>query len=191
MGNLSGADVGADERGSRDRFKLLQRVYVGILDGNVPGIGIRENLLKEGTLGNATRISCIHLPAREQNTPWECAGIIEDGKTLSVTVQINENDHGSNPFLHTYHPDHDNLTAKFDGLQSVGNESYKIKREIKLTFGSSEAGFSGLSQGGQQIAGSYEETMTLAGEAPNKKSIAMRGVFTLNRISDIETLTVE
>jgi hypothetical protein len=191
IGNLSGADVGVDERGSRDRFKLLQRVYVGILDGNVPGIGIRENLLKEGTLGNATRISCIHLPAREQNTPWECAGIIEDGKTLSVTVQINENDHGSNPFLHTYHPDHDNLTAKFDGLQSVGNESYKIKREIKLTFGTTEAGFSGLSQGGQQIAGSYEETMTLAGEAPNKKSIAMRGVFTLNRISDIETLTVE
>jgi hypothetical protein len=190
-GNLTVADILVDGTGSRDRLKLLQRVYVGILDGDVPGIGIREDLLKEGSLGNATRISCIHLPVSEENTPWFCAGIIEHGETLSVTVQINENDHGSNPFLHTYHPDHDNLTADFDGVQSVGSESYKIKREIKLTFGSSEAGFSGLSQGGQQITGSYEETLTLSGEAPNEKSVAMKGVFNMNRISDIDTLTVE
>ena len=112
-----------------------------------------------------------------------------------MTVEIDYNDHASNPFLHTYHPDHDNLSANFKTLQPVGRESYRIKREIKLKFEPAQATFSGLTQGGRQLNGSYEETMTLYGligdSQPNEKKFAMKGIFEINRITEISTLTTE
>jgi hypothetical protein len=175
--------------------KLMQCVYVGTLPGNVSGIATRESLLQAGSVANAVRISSIHLPASEQNLPWTCTGDLTQGQTVQSTVQINHNDHESNPFLHTYHPDHDNLVADFASGQPVGRESYSIERDIKLTFNTSGNDFNSLTRSSKRLSGIYEETLTLiglAGAGPvNEKSYAMKGVFVINRISDITTLTTQ
>jgi len=174
--------------------KLMQCVYVGTLPGNVSGIATRENLLLAGSVANAVRISSIHLPASEQNQPWTCTGDLTQGQTVQSTVLIDHNDHASNPFLHTYHPDHDNLVADFASGQPVGRESYSIKRDIKLTFNTSGNDFKSLTRSSKRLSGIYEETLTLIGLAANpanEKSYAMKGVFVINRISDIATLTTQ
>jgi hypothetical protein len=194
-GNLSGGNIGLAETGQTDRLRLMQRAYVGILDGDVAGVATTESLLKAGTLANARRVSSTHLPVSATNSPWSCVGKLAAGQTLSVTVEIGYDDQGSNPFLHTYHPDHDNLSADFKTVESVGRESYRIKRQITLTFSNPTATFSGLTSGGRQLVGNYEETMTLYGlvgdSQPNEKRFAMKGKFVINRISDIATLTME
>jgi len=181
-------------RDQSGNVKLMQRVYVGTLLSNVFGIAIRENLLQAGSVANAVRISSIHLPASENNLPWTCTGDLTQGQTVQSTVEINHNDHESNPFLHTYHPDHDNLVADFASGQPVGRESYTINRVIKLTFNTSGNDFNSLTRSGKQLSGIYEETLTLIGLAANpanEKSYAMKGVFVINRISDIATLTTQ
>jgi hypothetical protein len=194
-GNLSGGNIGLAETGQTDRLRLMQRAYVGILDGDVAGVATTESLLKAGTLANARRVSSTHLPVSATNAPWSCAGELAAGQTLSVTVEVGYDDQGSNPFLHTYHPDHDNLSADFKTVEPVGRESYRIKRQITLTFSNPAATFSGLTSGGRQLVGEYEETMTLYGlvgdSQPNEKRFAMKGEFVINRISDIATLTME
>jgi hypothetical protein len=174
--------------------KLMQCVYVGTLPGNVSGIATRENLLLAGSVANAVRISSIHLPASENNLPWTCTGDLTQGQTVQSTVLIDHNDHASNPFLHTYHPDHDNLVADFASGQPVGRESYTINRVIKLTFNTSGNDFNSLTRSSKRLSGIYEETLTLIGLAANpanEKSYAMKGVFAINRISDIATLTTQ
>jgi hypothetical protein len=194
-GNLSGGNIGLAETGQTDRLRLMQRAYVGIVDGDVAGVATTESLLKAGTLANARRVSSTHLPVSATNAPWSCAGELAAGQTLSVTVEVGYDDQGSNPFLHTYHPDHDNLSADFKTVEPVGRESYRIKRQITLTFSNPAATFSGLTSGGRQLVGEYEETMTLYGlvgdSQPNEKRFAMKGEFVINRISDIATLTME
>ena len=121
-------------------------------------------------------------------------GDLKQGLMVLATVEIDHNDHASNPFLHTYHPDHDNLVADFASGQPVGRESYSIKRDIKLTFNTSGNDFKSLTRSSKRLSGIYEETLTLIGLAaatPNEKSYSMKGVFVINRISDIATLTTQ
>jgi len=181
--------------GGRTQLNLLRQAFVGTLASGLPGVAVKEDLMDPKQLNTARRISCIHLPASQDNLPWLCNGNLEAGQKASVTVDIDYNDHASNPFLHTYHPDHDNLSANFKTLQPVGRESYRIKREIKLKFEPAQATFSGLTQGGRQLNGIYEETMTLYGligdSQPNEKKFAMKGIFEINRITDISTLTTK
>ena len=122
-------------------------------------------------------------------------GDLKQGLMVLATVLIDHNDHASNPFLHTYHPDHDNLGADFASGEPVGSESYTIKRDIKLTFNTSGNDFNSLTRSSKRLSGIYEETLTLIGLAAtppvNEKEYAMKGVFVINRISDIATLTTQ
>ena len=50
-------------------------------------------------------------------------------------LDLESSDHASNPFLHTYHPDHDNLDNRDDTFQtqlSAGKESYDLRRVMTL-----------------------------------------------------------
>ncbi|MDA7624801.1 hypothetical protein N8697_01385 [bacterium] len=194
-GTLSGADLASGENGTADRIKLLQRAFVGTLASGNVGVAVKQSLLDAGKLDGAQRVSCVHLPVSESGLPWVCGGDIGSGKSVSVSVDIGYNDQASNPFVHTYHPDHDNLAADFKATQPVGRESYRIKRDIKLTFEPPGSGFVSLTRTGRQLIGTYEETLTLYGlatsGAANEKSYAMKGAIVLNRISDIATLETE
>jgi hypothetical protein len=111
------------------------------------------------------------------------------GSTLSTTVELGFNDQASNPFLHTYHPDHDNLDASFRTPLARGAESYGVQRQITLSFTAPANDFESLTRRGANFTGHYTEVVTFSGRPGAERQYTARGVFTLNRISDIATLS--
>ena len=122
--------VHADAAGGN--AKLLQRVYLGVKRDTTVGITTTESLLDPAQLARARRISSVHLPWSAANVPWSCAGELRAGSALGPTVSVGYADPASNPFVHGYHPDHDNLNATFDGPVARGEESYAVDRRITL-----------------------------------------------------------
>ncbi len=169
--------------------KLLQHVFHGIGLATNPVVATRENLLLNSQLSSARRITAVHLPTSDANVPWNFTGTMARGGTLSTTVQISYDDQSSNPFLHSYHPDHDNLNASFNAVQAQGVESYGLRREITLTFTAPATDFDSLTRGEASLNGNYAEVITFLGKPGPSRQFNVRGAFTLNRISDIATLT--
>lgn len=192
----SGTNVVSGASGRADRLKLLQRVYVGTLTNNLIGLATKEALLKKAELASARRISSVHLPFSATNNGWTCNGDVIPGQTITTRVNIEYNDQASNPFVHTYHPDHDNLSPSLSSpsVEPIGKESYKIQRDITLTVNANGTDFRSLSRSGERVTGVYDETITIIGlqtssGPPNQKVYRVRGKFTLYQISKIGHLT--
>jgi hypothetical protein len=169
---------------------MLQRVFFGN-DVNTNSIlALNESSLDPNQLGSARRISAIHLPWAVTNAPFPMTGQLAPGGVLSNTAPINFDygDQSSNPFLHTYHPDHDNLDASFKNELQVGGESYTIQREITLTISPPNNDFASLTQAGQSFVGAYQETMTMFGIGGASRVFNTAGTFALTRISPISVL---
>ena len=169
--------------------KLLQKVFHGVGLGSNTVLTTREELILPAQLGEARRISAVQLPTSAGNIPWPLAGTMRQGGSLTATVPLAYDDQTSNPFLHTYHPDHDNLDAQFQNTLPRGQESYGVVRQITLNFKASEDHFNGLTQGSQDLTGSYAEVITFQARGSQTRSYNVLGSFTLKRISDIDTLT--
>ncbi|MBT7910935.1 MAG: hypothetical protein HN607_10425 [Verrucomicrobia bacterium] len=173
---------------------LLQRVYIGIDDANGSLLLATGAALLPDATPDVRRVSAVHLPWSETNLPWEFTGAFAKGGTLAATLTVGHGDHASNPFLHTYHPDHDNLDARFEKKLAQGQESYEIKREITLRLNGSQAGFAGLARGGSVISGEYEEVVTLSGKAKlsgtghENRQYGMKGTVVFSRITPVATL---
>jgi hypothetical protein len=102
------------------------------------GLTLQESDLQTDTLASAQRISAAHLPldlayVAESGSAFAAGGRIELEVPLAFTDR-------TNPFVHTYHPDHDNRDAQFRPLTTPGIESYTVVRSIALTFGAAETG---------------------------------------------------
>lgn len=97
----------------------------------------------------------------------------------------------TNPFLHRFHPDHDNLDERFTTALA---ESYEIARKIKLTFSTrypanpDEPERHAVSippgWGASLLGGIYGETVT----GLHKDTLSASGWFTMKRISGIAEL---
>lgn len=178
------------------RVRLLQRVFVGIKPDGTMGLTTREELLDPARLADARRISAVHLPWSAANAPWNGTGALQAGQSASIVVTVSYDD-AANPFLHTYHPDHDNLNATFDQRLPRGEESYDLRREIILTPQPPADDFDSLTRGHNTVGGQYVEFITLTGRTkpgrpqPESRTFEVRGTFELTRISDIETLTTQ
>ncbi len=173
-----------------NRASLLQHVFIGKgLNSTNTVIASRESLLDPAQLASARRITAAHLPFSRTNAPWGVTGFFSPGYVLSFTVNELYNDQMSNPFLHTFHPDHDNLDAKFKTVQPRGVESYDIKRTIQLTFTTPGTDFNSLTSSAQSRTGLYAETMTLGAQGSASRNFYLSGTFTLQLISPIATLT--
>lgn len=176
---------------------LLQRVYIGIDNGNGSLLLSTEAGLLPDATPDVRRVSSVHLPWSKANLPWQFSGSFAKGGTLSATVTVAHDEHASNPFLHTYHPDHDNLDARFEKKLVQGQESYEIKREITLRLNGSQAGFDGLARGSSVISGEYEEIVTLSGKAKlsgagyENRQYGMKGTVAFSRITPVATLRTE
>lgn len=183
---------------TNDVVRLLQRVYNGWDRGTNAALTLTEQQLDPTRLASARRISAAHLPWSPNNTTWTGVGAFQTGRSLTNTIVLNYNDHASNPFLHTYHPDHDNLNALFNGVQPVGVESLGVKREMILTFTEPSVEYNSLTSGSTRVTGSYEETISFIGRAyvlgavttNETRTVSTRGTFILNRISTIDHLSV-
>lgn len=170
--------------------KLLPRAFVGrgATTTNTV-IATRELLLDADHIGSARRLSAAHLPAPVSAEFWKTPGQIQSGTTLKFTVPLSYNEQSSNPFLHTFHPDHDNLRPDFKGIEAVGVESYDITREVRLTVTPPGNDFQSLTASSLSVGGIYEETITLGGKAGAQRTFRIAGSFSLQRISPIDVLT--
>ena len=174
---------------------LLQRVYHGLDAATNPVVANSEAVLGRNFLNQARRISTTHLPWTAENTPWAFDGKFGQATSFTVTVSDDYNDHASNPFVHTYHPDHDNLDPTFRNVLAQGSESYSTERRITLNILPPGNDFAAITAGGRKLTGNYSELITLRGLARgggqvDTRQFEVRGVFTLNHISDIPTLTI-
>lgn len=179
--------------------QLLQQVFFGV-DANTNAVlALRQSQLHPGFLAQARRITAPHLPWTESNTPWGMSGTFARGQTLSTTNLVDAyDDQASNPFLHTYHPDHDNLNATFDAVESIGVESYNVERRIQLSFtGGTGADFASLTAGSSRMDGLYLEEIRLKGRSyvagvtttNETRSIFTSGGFVLNHVSNLPKVT--
>jgi hypothetical protein len=168
---------------------LLQRVFYGIDVYSNAVVATSESRLDPSQLGNARRITAVQLPFTSTNRTWNFAGQLAPGGTLTTTVDLPYDDQASNPFLHTYHPDHDNLDATFSRQLPVGAESYGITRQMTLGIDAPGADFDSLTQFGQSFQGAYGETITMTGLGGATRTFNTAGNFALDRISPVAVLT--
>jgi hypothetical protein len=176
---------------------LMQRVYYGIQAGT-QGTNIvvttTQNSLDPAYLSTARRISATAWPWTPTNTIWAFAGgPLAQGATLTTTVYEPYDDQAANPFLHTYHPDHNNLNFNFSPPHELpmGSESYAITRQIQLSVVANTDDFISLTTANTSLAGLYYETITLTGLGGNTKSYQTSGTFALKQISPISILTTQ
>lgn len=114
---------------------------------------------------------------------------LEGGATLSATF-TQEYDDKTNPFVHAFHPQHDNLAfnnSKPSKLESgdAGKgeyESWSVTREISLTFADEDPVGANVEWNRSVTGGIYTEKVSgLTGQG---KPIFTRGVFRLTKVSD-------
>jgi hypothetical protein len=173
--------------------KLLQQVFYGFDTYTNQVVATSESVLLASYLPQSRRITTSNLPWRAGNEPWSFSGRLGDASTLTTTVETAFDDHGSNPFLHTYHPDHDNLDATFKAQVPRGMESYGIRREITLRVLPPSTNVFSLGNS-RTMRGWYKETIRLVGLArgggtSDTRDFLISGPFTLTRISDVGALT--
>lgn len=171
--------------------RLLQRVYYGMGLHGTNVATTTEILLDRSQLATARRISAPHLPWSEANTPWPCSGSLGGTTPLTVTVTEPYDDQVANPFLHTYHPDHDNRNAAFTQLLPRGEESFSLSRDISLTFTPPGNDFLSLTTTSGMLSGTYDESITVGGKGSESRRFDVRGEFQLNRILDVPALTTQ
>ena len=135
-----------------------------------------------------------------------CNGTLDARGSLEATVQIAHDNPAATPFVHTYHPDHDNLDPQFENQEDVGRESWRIIRGMRYTFQeqkpeatSGSTMFGSLEWGTGAIGGEYRELITLEGKQVGSgassrnetRQYEVRGSFALRRLSHIDKLVME
>jgi hypothetical protein len=158
--------------------RLLQQAYLGS-DGTTTTISTTEALFPVGRKPS-NRISIASLPS---DFIGLSTGQLGPTATVSFDVPL-DYDSDSNPFVHRYHPDHDNLDSRFESKLVAGRESLTVRRTITLTFQSSVAGITDPAWGVTMLGGTYSETVTGLRSTP----ITVNGSFVLNRVTDAPTL---
>lgn len=113
--------------------RLLSEVYVGKLAGSADSIGLctRESALQADQKQSAIRLTAGHMPLNFLTQ--SSIGSFALGQYLDVVVPLSFSD-PTNPFIHTYHPDHDNRDARFVPYGSPGQESSTITRTLRFAF---------------------------------------------------------
>ena len=162
--------------------RVLSQVFLGKLASSAESSGIctMESLLDAASKAKASRIVAAHMPLDRVLT---ASGAMALGGNMSCTISTPFNDPTS-PFVHQYHPDHDNKSGSTTLVS--GQESYDLGRAVTFNFAATApAGVSATGYGSSVIAGSYTEVLT----GLRKDSITVTGTFSLQRVSEIGTLT--
>lgn len=165
--------------------RLLSQVFLGRLAPAPYAVGLctRETGLKPDAKATATRLVSVTMPLDTEVSTG--TGTVAIGSTLVRTITIPFNDR-TNPFVHAYHPDHDNKDARLVPL-SAGVESYSLSRECRFNFAATPpSGSSTVGWGATVIGGSYTEIVT----GLHKQPLTVYGTFELRRVSEIGSITL-
>jgi hypothetical protein len=179
---------------SAGNCSLLQRVYWGLDPNTNIIVSTSQTPLDPSQLSSARRITATHLPWSATNTPWAFTGgpLAQGAVLTSMPIIENYDDQAANPFLHTYHPDHNNLDHQSTPHElPMGSESYQITRVISLSLMPNTNDFISLTSASSRLPGLYNETITLKGLGGFTKNYQTIGSFSLNQISTISHLINE
>ena len=165
---------------------LLSRVYIGRLAAGAHNVGVctDESLLDGSTLASAQRLVSAHMPLDQVLSGG--SGGVNAGESLVRTIQIPFDD-ATNPFVHQYHPDHDNKSSRGRALPA-GVESHTITRTCTFNFTASPPAGSTVSSGwgSATIGGIYREIIT----GLQRNPITLTGTFELRRANELGTLYI-
>ncbi|MFM8335287.1 MAG: hypothetical protein ACKODK_06975, partial [Opitutaceae bacterium] len=166
-------------RDSTGITRIIQQVFVASQTSGIL-LATGEKLLPAGVKPSG-RMSVASLPVGTIRTAT--SGSI--GRSGSSVFEIMlDYDSDSNPFVHRFHPDHDNLDARFETKLPAGRESLTVKRTVTLEFLPSVAGVSDLSWGSTMLGGTYTEVV----EGLRPVPITISGSFVINRVTDAASL---
>lgn len=155
--------------------------YVLLTDDTLIG-QFQGTTLRDGeSVGRRLSTVGYDFPSTSSSNFLSVAGFFAAGQTLTATLTL-PYDHPNNPFKHKYHPDHDNLNARFDG---PAVESYTVARQVQLQLTAAPpAGPAVPDYGYNELGGNYSETIT----GLHKNPIHLSGNFRLTRVSRIAEL---
>lgn len=103
---------------------------------------------------------------------------------LAATIQTAYDD-PLNPFVHRFHPDHDNLDERYQTQLAAGFESFNFSRAITLQFTEQDPEQLGLPEWGDEIIGGiYRETLT----GVHLRPIRLEGTFLMNKVTEVPIL---
>jgi hypothetical protein len=164
--------------------RVLSQVFIGQLAAPPHNIGLTtsEDLLKQDAKASAQRLVAAHMPMdRIVDGGWVASGLTD----AHMNVPFND---PTNPFVHQYHPDHDNRNARGAAL-GPGQESYSLHRRMIIFYTPTPPLGSKVTSGwgSTVIGGSYVEQI----DGLFKQSIEMLGSIELRRVSEVDSLLVE
>ncbi len=165
--------------------RLLSQAFMGKLAPSPNNFGLctREAGLLASDKASATRFISAHMPLDTELSSG--TGTVGLGNTLVRTIIVPFGDR-TNPFVHAYHPDHDNKDARFNPV-GAGVESYTITRVCRFTFTlTPPAGMSSLGWGSSVLGGTYSETIS----GLHRDTITVTGTFQLRRVSELGDITL-
>ena len=144
--------------------------------------GLTGSVLRDGELvGRRMSTAGFDFPTTPDANYIRLTGVFGGTNTASGNFVLAPT-FARNPFLHRYHPDHDNLNATFNGFSE---EAYSITRAFELAFSPTNlVGGTPADYGYRVISGRYRETVT----GLNKVPVIASGTFRLNRVSEIGAL---
>jgi hypothetical protein len=174
--------------------RLLSHVFMGKLAAAPNNLGLctLESGLKQDEKAKAQRFTSAHLPL--DTVIGSGSGTVALGQTLVRTVSIPYNA-PTNPYVHTYHPDHDNRNARFDGSVAAGVENPNITRQLSFEFTAAPpSGTSSQGWGSSVIGGNYTEILggirkARLPDGTTTSSVTVSGTFVLRRVSELGALT--
>jgi hypothetical protein len=162
--------------------RVVSQVFMGPMAAAPHDFGLcrSEAGLKADAKAAARRIVATHLPLDQALVTT--TGSFTIGSDLSCTIATPFND-PTNPFVHQYHPDHDNKSGQTALV--AGQESYNITREVSFTFTATPpGGGSATGWGSSVIGGTYGEVVS----GLHKQNISLTGTFVLRRASELGIL---
>lgn len=161
--------------------RVLSQVFMGPMAASPHDFGLclTEAGLKADAKSIARRIVATHMPLDLALAGTGSFGI---DSVLSCTIATPFDD-PTNPFVHQYHPDHDNKSGQT--ALEAGEESYNVTRQVSFTFTATPpGGGSATGWGSSVIGGTYSEFVS----GLHKDSINITGTFELRRASELGTL---
>ena len=159
--------------------RIVQQVFVASQTSGVI-LAAGEKLLPAGVKASG-RMSVASLPV---GTIRSAASGSIGRSGFSVFEILLDYDSDSNPFVHRFHPDHDNLDARFETKLPAGRESLTVKRTVTLEFLPSVAGVTDPSWGSTMLGGTYTEVV----EGLRSVPVTISGSFVINRVTDAASL---
>ena len=147
--------------------KSLLSLYTGAVNRGGASVGVRYSTVAYDFNGDQL----------------ELGGGFGPGSQLSGNIVV-ESDLRTNPFLHKFHPDHDNLDEQFLNPRP---EAYQVVRNVQLIFTEQDpTGATPPGWGSTVLGGEYHESIT----GLHKNAIFTSGVFRVHRVSAVPVLNM-